>query len=85
MSFADPPATEIAESQDSTIVSEAQSLVKELFGEVETPMTPSSWNHMILNPDSIPYRDSQDILCQDIRIKLLAKVRDELAALAEKN
>ncbi|KYN29086.1 hypothetical protein ALC57_01487 [Trachymyrmex cornetzi] len=81
VSFAVPPATEIVDSQDSILASEASSLAKELFGEGESPATPSTWNHMVLDAIQTEFRKG---LSQDVRVKLLAKyeIKDDLAALA---
>ncbi|XP_067204231.1 uncharacterized protein [Linepithema humile] len=79
-SFIAPPTVESAEPPLLTIDSEAQTLAKELFGEVNAPTIPSTWNQTVLN--SIQ-SDSRTGLSQDIRAHLLSKyeVKEALANL----
>lgn len=81
ISFADPLATDIPESQDSEVVPVAQTLVNELFGETETPSTSSSWNPIVLNAIQT---ESRGGLSTELRTNLLSKYepKGELTTLA---
>ncbi|XP_071640802.1 uncharacterized protein [Temnothorax longispinosus] len=81
VSFADPPATVVPESQDPEVVPETHALVNELFGEAQAPPTSALWNSVVLNSIQT---ESRGGLKAEIRTNLLTKyeVKEELAALA---